>query len=248
MTRAITQVLLALLVLVGCHLTPPMTVETLLAENARARGGVALLESLEAVRYQLEITEPGFSVTATYVATRSGYMRIDVYAGEERVFTEALGPEGGWQLLQGATAATPLSEEGYMALVRGRDGNIRSLHELPALGYSFTLEGLIDHHGNQRWLLEKRAPDGFTEYLYIDPETFLVVASSEVSALHPDIDDTKSAKETWYQDYQTTDGILISRSSEKRNLMDGKELQRTRVTSVEINPGLDLTRFQPPNQ
>jgi hypothetical protein len=75
-------------------------------------------------------------------------MRIDVFAGEDRVFTEALGPEGGWQMFGDGTIAD-LSEDGDAALRRGVIANLYGLHELPALGYTLNFLGASERNGTQ---------------------------------------------------------------------------------------------------
>ena len=96
-----------------------MTLDKLVERHTEARGGAAALEIIRSSRTELEISEPAFTVRGDYVANRDGYMRIDVFAGAERVFTEALGPDGGWQLLQGESVAIGLSADGEKALRRG---------------------------------------------------------------------------------------------------------------------------------
>ena len=113
---------------------PGMTLERLLEAHAEARGGKAALENLQSMTVDLEIVEPDFTVTGQYRASRDGRMRIDVYAGDQRVFTEALGPDGGWQMF-GDGKVADLSPGRDVALQRGVIGNLHGLHELPALGY-----------------------------------------------------------------------------------------------------------------
>ena len=97
---------------------PEMTLERLLDAHADARGGKAALENLQTMTVDLEIIEPDFTVTGHYRASRDGQMRIDVYAGDQRVFTEALGPDGGWQMFDDGEVAD-LSPDGDAALQRG---------------------------------------------------------------------------------------------------------------------------------
>ena len=119
MVRRIIPSLFAALVLVGCQAIEPVDLTQLIERHTESRGGKQAIEHVHSLRFDLEITEPGFTVRGDYLATRDGYMRIDIYSGDERVFTEALGPDGGWQLLQGATVPTDLSEDGEKALARG---------------------------------------------------------------------------------------------------------------------------------
>ena len=73
------------------------SLDHILACNAEALGGERAFAQIDNLRIQLDIAEPGFEVTATYVASRAGLMRIDVMAGDERVFAEGLDDAGAWQ-------------------------------------------------------------------------------------------------------------------------------------------------------
>jgi hypothetical protein len=59
----------------------------ILQKNAEAVGGSDNWLRVKNVRFLLDIREPGFEVSGTYVATRSGDMRIDIHADGQRVFT-----------------------------------------------------------------------------------------------------------------------------------------------------------------
>ncbi|GJL92981.1 MAG: hypothetical protein DHS20C04_26400 [Hyphococcus sp.] len=222
-----------------------MTLDRLLDAHAQARGGKAALESINSVDVTLEIVEPDFSLTGHYRASRDGMMRIDVYAGDDRVFTEALGPDGGWQMF-GDGKVADLSPDGDDALRRGVIGNLYGLHELPSLGYELKLIGSNERNGGSFWEIEKTAPDGFSEHLFFDKDTFLIASSVNTSALHPDIDSTEVRQETFYFDYQKVGGVLFSNRSEKRNLDTGDVMQTSAITSRRINVALDPAQFERP--
>ena len=65
----------------------PRTLSDLLACNDRAVGGGAL-RKMGRVDYEMQIEEPGFQAVGRYTAERAGRARIDVYVGDERVFSE----------------------------------------------------------------------------------------------------------------------------------------------------------------
>jgi len=90
--RLIHAVLIMAVFAMPVHATE---LDSILSENARAQGG-AQLADIQAVRIKLHIQEPTFEVEGVYTATREGRMRIDIYAGGQRVFAEGLmdGPEG----------------------------------------------------------------------------------------------------------------------------------------------------------
>lgn len=58
--------------------TQSMTTQQVLARHIAASGGAAAFEHLHSVRYKVEITEPQFTVTGDYRASRDGRMRIDI--------------------------------------------------------------------------------------------------------------------------------------------------------------------------
>ena len=232
------------------QLEPETTGEANLATVIRlhsdARGGEAAIEDIRSLRLDLEITEAGFTVRGDYTATREGFMRIDIFAGDERVFTEALGPEGGWQLLQGETVPVGLSEEGESALRRGLAGNLYGLHERPGLGYELFFAQTVTRRGEEYWGIDQVAPDGFSKRLFVDKSSFLVVREMETSALHPDLDQTKTQQETLFSDYSVSAGVLTAHRTTKIDATTQKVVQTVVVRSVRVNPDIDIVRFLPP--
>src|SRR5207248_904546 len=73
----------------GCSRSPT-TVDEVIERHTKAMGGRAAIEAIQSIEFDLHITDPTFEVDGTYFAARPGKMRIDVKAGGEHVFTEAL--------------------------------------------------------------------------------------------------------------------------------------------------------------
>lgn len=234
---------LPLLLLAACQADDRTTLDSVIQHHSDARGGEQAIESVQAIRLELEISEPGFTVHGDYVATRDGHMRIDIFAGDERVFTEAVGPDGGWQLLQAATEATELSEDGESALKRGLVENLYGLHERADLGYELSLAGSISRDGEDFWVIDQVAPDGFSKRLYLDSSSYLVMSQIETSALHPDLDSTKTQQQTYFSEHRPAAGALIPRRTEKIDSESGEVVQTVIVRNVEINPEIDTTVF-----
>jgi hypothetical protein len=243
MATRIGLVLTATLFAAGCYLPRSVTIDEVVGTHTEARGGAASIESVDALRLELLITEPGFSVEGRYVATREGYMRIDIFAGGERVFTEALGPDGGWHLRQGEKTPAPLSPEGERALRRGLERNLYGLHELPGLGYELALAP-DDAAGH--WVVVETGPAGLTRKLHIDRATGLIAAAAETKALHPDVDPTEIRQETRFSGWQEHGGVLIVTDSVTRDLATGEVISRVQVTAVEVNPAVDVAHFRAP--
>lgn len=188
------------------------------------------------------IEEPAFTLTATYLANRDGGMRIDVYDGDARVFSEGLGADGGWQWFGGESKTEPVSEAGEAALQRGVVANLYGLHERPVLGYELQYEGLFEKDGQQHWRLLSRAPDGFEEVFFINRKTGLIDRKFEVSALHPDQDSRERPSMTYYSDYRVRGGRLFAFRTEKRATDDNELLQTTTVADLRVNVGTDALK------
>jgi hypothetical protein len=248
MVRKLIPFLFAALLLVGCLASNRISIDQLVERHTESRGGKAAIENVHSLRFSLEITEPGFTVRGDYVATRDGYMRIDIYSGNERVFTEALGPDGGWQLLQEATVPTDLSEDGEKALERGLIGNLHGLHELSEFNYTLSLSETEAEDAENFWSIDQVGPDGYSKRLFMHKSSFLITRTLDTSALHPDLDATRSQTETRYTDFEAFAGVLFARVTEKIDTASARVVQTVVVKEIDINPTIDATRFARPGE
>jgi hypothetical protein len=196
---------------------------------------------------KLEISESGVTYHGNYTATRAGWMRIDVSVDGVRVFSEALGPGGGWQMFSDGRIEG-LTPAGEAALKRGIVGNLYGLHELRDLGYSLELLGATVFDGTEFWEIEKIAPEGTSEYIFIRQDTFLIDRETEISALHPDVDATKQPQETVFLQYRETGGVMYSNRSETRNRESGDILQTDIVKLRKVNEPVDQALFEKPGE
>jgi hypothetical protein len=225
--------------------SPEMTLAQFLDRHSDARGGKEAIENVHAVETAVDVTEPTFQVSGSYRATRDGWVRIDIFAGGERVFTEALGPDGGWQMFADETVGS-LSPEGEAALRRGEATNLYGLHELAGLGYELKFLGETARNSGAYWEIEKIGPDGFSVHLFFDRDTYLLASEMQTAALHPDVDATEIRSETFHSNYEAVAGMLFANHEEKRNLDTGEVMQTIIVTSRVINPEVDPALFARP--
>jgi len=72
----------------GPSATDPL--ENILQHNSTVMGGNQAWEQVDNLRIQLDIREPAFEVSGTYIASRNMGMRIDIESEGERVFAEGL--------------------------------------------------------------------------------------------------------------------------------------------------------------
>lgn len=224
-----------------------MDLDHLLRAHTEAVGGASAIENVTALEIELRIEEPTFVVTGSYRATRDGRMRIDIFADDQRVFTEAFDGTSGWQLLQGQSVAQDMSPEGEVAVIHGLHGNIFGLHELEKLGYSLSLVGSDTVDDSDYWLVDSVSSAGFLKRYFINAETFLIERTREESALHPDVDAETQRFETLQFDYREQGGRLFSFRGTKTDIDTGDEVQSTEIIRLVVSPQFEPDTFEKPS-
>jgi hypothetical protein len=211
------------------------TVDQVIERHVEAIGGAGAIDAIENIRIRPEIIEPEFTVLGDYRATREGRMRIDVFAGGTRVFSEGIDGDGGWQ--QGGegeefTDTTPLARA---ILARGVEFNLFGLNDLAARGHRASLFGREEIDGINYYVVHVAMDEGFERFFFINPETWMIERHREISALHPDLDDEERPAETIESNFQEHCGVLRAMEARKIDRETGEEIQRTRLLSVECN-------------
>lgn len=219
--------------------------ESILNCNAEATGGEPALAAVDNLRIVLDIREPAFEVSGTYVASRDGRMRIDIEAGGERVFAEGLIGGHAWQWTPdgGVTASRA---EGAAALRHGIEspGRFWTLGQLQARGLGIELleTGPLARDGE--WQLRLTRDDGSAFDYFLDRETCLPTREVSRRAFHPDADATEVSVETVFSEPERFDGVLRFRRGESRNLDTGEWLGTTVLRSAEHNVALPEAYFE----
>ena len=234
------------LLLVACGDAYDPELARVLKANTEAVGGAEAIENVHSLQIDLQVEELTFSVNGSYLATRDGRVRIDIFADRERVFTEAYDGTAGWQLLKGRSIAEDMSPEGEQAVIHGIHGNIFGLHELEGLGYELALAGKETVDDTDYWMVDSESSTGFLKRYYMNAETFLIERTREESALHPDIDSETNHFETLHFDYQELSGRMFSFSTKKIDMESGEVVQATEVVRLVVNPKIDPTIFDRP--
>jgi len=222
------------------------TLEEILSCNAEALGGEAAFQAIDNLRIELDIREPTFEVKGTYVASRNGRMRIDIFAGDQRVFAEGLNDEGAWQwnLTDGVT---PSNAAGAAALRNGIEspGRFWTLGQLRerGLGIESVESGPLARE--DEWQLRLTPADGPARDYFISRATCLPTRDVSRRAFHPDVDPTEASIETAFSEPERIGGVQRLRHSESHNLDSGEWLGTTKVRAVEHNMELAGDFFEP---
>ena len=219
--------------------------EAILERHIAAVGGAATIQAIENIRIELEIIEPGFRLRGDYRAAGDGRVRIDVFAEAERVFSEGVDKEGGWQQNGEGNKVELMSEAGLAAMTAGIEGNLLGLFQLLRRGHQASYLGTYSHEGVNYHRLRVIRPDGFERHYFIHPQTWMIDYTRETSALHPDINPEQKAVESHYSDYRRVCGLMRSHRTQTIELESRKEIQRSQIIGSECNlpdDELELTR------
>jgi hypothetical protein len=175
-------------------------------------------------------------------------MRIDVFIGGKRVFTEGFDGTEGWQMPGNATSAKPASPEGAAALRHSGQlpTNVLGLHEMAAHGHRLELAGREEIDGILYYALDLTLDDGFRTRYFVDPKRFLVVRSRVRKALHPDNDPTPTRIETVWSDFRPVSGVLFPFAARDTDLATGKLLQTTTLLEMSANRPIEDALFRTP--
>ena len=221
----------------------------------------ALQKNLEAVRTEpyrgtldnmdlvLRIDEAAYSLVARYRASTDGFMRIDVFDGNNRVYSEGKDRQGVWEWPGGAAGPENVSHDGVAAVEHGIEFNLFTLAELRDRGHQVELVGYESILENDYVVLKITMSDGFETFRFVNIETGLVELSRDFRAFHPGIDSTRKNIETRYDEWVAADGIVSARRTQNVDLDAGEVLSTTRVLDATYNQPrgeLDLPRSYVP--
>jgi hypothetical protein len=235
------------LLILSLLLPPQSSVQDVITLYTQATGGKVAMEKVRAVEMHLTIQEPEFTVDAIYKADREIRMRIDVYAGNKRVFTEGFDGKNGWQMGEDGKAKDA-SPAGASALRNGifLPGKLFGLHELNSFGHRLDYDGPQNVENVSYHVLKLTLSSGMETFLFIHPESGRIERTRDVSALHVDVDPTKKSTELTHSDFRKVNGILFAFKSVRKNLETGETVQTTTLKEVKINPKFEDSIFRKP--
>ena len=175
---------------------------------------------------------------------RQGRMRIDVYAGGHRVYTEAFDGKRGWQM-DAKGVVTPSAQAAAAALWHGTQypDRLLGLHEMEGLGHSLQMEGRETLDGIDYYVLKLTLSDGFVSFRYVNSRNWLIDRGRDVRAIHPDLDARKKWLENLWSDWRPVAGVLRNFHEDQVDVPTGRVLQTTDVTRIDVNSAFPAGLF-----
>ena len=215
----------------------PLTLAEIVRRNTRARGGAAALDRMHSIGVDVEIVEGGQTLNGHYAATKTGLVRIDVYAAGKPVGSEGVDAKGVWILGKNGpeqSAATGASN----ALLHGAENHLFGWNRFRARGHKLALMPSETIDGVTYPVVEVRYSTGHVSYFYVDPSSWQAVRRRDARAYHPDVSMTEKRVESRFSGFRSADGIVAAHRNEDYDLDSGKLLSTNHVLARRVNPQL----------
>ena len=217
-----------------------MTADELVAKNVAARGGMESLGAIKSLRLQgkLFIAGPGLEIEAVqlykrplsyrFEGTLQGMTLVQAYDGKEAwkisPFQGRKDPE--------RTAADDAKELAEQADFEG--GWINAA----AKGNKLAYLGTEDVDGTEAHKLKLTLANGDVEYVYFDPDAFLVIRTLKQRSVRG----VEVREETDYSDYEKVNGTYVSFATSSGGVGDTQKSKFT-VDKAEANASVDDAVF-----
>jgi hypothetical protein len=218
------------------------SVDEIVAKHVAARGGRKALAALRSLRMTGRASAgPGREAVVRREIARPGRIRTEFeFQGTTGIY--AWDGATGWRVspLDGSLEAQPLPAEEADAAVEQADIE-GPLVDWKLKGHTLELVGPATLPGGPAHELKVTLKSGAVRRVFVDAATGLVVRTESKRRLRGH----ELALETLFGDYRLTGGVAFPHSIEI-GARDRPKRLRIVVDSVEINPGLDDSRFQKP--
>jgi hypothetical protein len=235
-----------LLLLASALLTPSLTsaetVDQIVARHVAARGGRPALAAVRTLRMTGHaVAGPGRRAIVRREIARPDRIRTEFeFQGTTGVYV--WNGQSGWQVspLDGQLDVQPMSPEAAALSAEQADFE-GPLVDWKAKGHSVELVERTVLPGGPADELKVTLKSGVVRHVWLDAKTSLVVKTASTRK----VQGHEMTFEVAYGDYRETSGLRFARSIEIQT-RGRPETLRIAVETVEVNPALDLARFEPP--
>ena len=246
MKASYLTLLLALILVASAGAIAPVaaapTAEQIYDRHIAAIGGQAKLDATNSLIIRGTYSEGGQSFDAALAKMRPFYkvvgdpnkLSMDFREGYDGSAWEFYGEPG--IVLRTVGPAAAASRHG--------DYLFGPIIDYRAQGSALTLVGETKIAGRRAYQLRITMMDGFEQDEFIEPSSWLRVASRKVAKVHAFGADI--ASETHFSKYRRVNGVLMAFLDEEVEIATGKVLSTFETTEIVANQKIDLAAFSPP--
>jgi hypothetical protein len=237
--------LLAVSALVAAALPPAAVAQTLdeiLANHYKARGGLEKIKALQSVRMTGKMILPmGMEAPVTMEMKRPMMMRMD-FSLQGLTGTQAYDGKAGWQVMPfgGKSDPEPMSADDLKEYEEQADMD-GLLVDWKSKGHTVELVGKETVEGADAYKLKITMKSGDVRYSYIESESWLEIRN-EGKRKHMG---GEVETEATFGDFKPVEGLVFPFSVEVGAHV-GDQKQKIVIEKVELNPAIDAARFKMP--
>ncbi len=219
-------------------------VEQLVDRNIAARGGIQAWQEVSSMRLtgKMDVGQ-GMNLPYTLDQKRPNMMCLE-FTFETELSIQCSDGEKGWKIVpfRGSSTPQPMTE-----LEMRESGDTVDLYGLlfnfDKRGHKVEVLGKESIMGRDTYKLQVTLSKGAVRWLYIDTETALEVKLEAIRT----IAGKEKLVETYYQDWKSSEGLLIAHRQETKTEGD-KQSHFLTVETVSINPPITDDHFKMPEE
>jgi hypothetical protein len=238
----IVTMLVAGVCLTAASAVPAMTANELIAKNSEARGGIAKIQAVDAIRAtgRMVFSQGDFSLELTYanlVRVGAG-CRTEVSLQGLTAIT-AYGDGVGWNVspFQGRRDPERMSADDAKALEYCADLD-GPLVDWQAKGHQVEYQGTEDVDGTEAHKLKVTLKNGNVQTVYFDPDHFLQIRTITQTTVRG----VKQEQEVDTGNYELVDGVYMPFSIES-GAKGGAKTQKIEIEKIEAGVDVDPAQF-----
>ncbi|HEV8199516.1 MAG TPA: outer membrane lipoprotein-sorting protein [Candidatus Polarisedimenticolia bacterium] len=216
------------------------TVDSLIAKNLEARGGLDKMKAVQSMRMTGKMMMGGMEVPLVIEMKRPANSRVE-FTFQGMTGVQAYDGKSGWTIAPGgAKDPEPMSAEELKDAEEQSDMD-GPLVDYKSKGNKVELVGKEKVEGSDAYKLKITLKNGDIRYLYLDADSSLEIKGESKRTVRG----SEAEIETTIGDYKEVEGLLIpfnlqagaKGSDQKQNIV---------IEKVELNPTIDVARFKMP--
>jgi outer membrane lipoprotein-sorting protein len=212
----------------------PPSVDDVVARTIEARGGIAKIKGLQAVRMTgTALLNDQIQAVVRIVSKRPNLTRFEMDVNG-MTLVQAFDGKSAWALNPFVTGAKPTpAPEKQSQELRAHTDMDGLLVDYKAKGRAVVLDGTEDVAGSPAWKLKITEKDGGEDYVYIDTKSNLMVKSTSAHV----------GVTILFSDYRAVDGLVVPFRIEQDA---GPGTVKMTLDKIELNVPVDDGLFQMP--
>lgn len=232
----------------ACETMSPPAPLALAQRNSEARGGATAIERVRGVDIWIDLRTGPTRLRGRLLANREGCVHVDIYDGDLRIVTGALGADGAWSATAMEGSANVAAGERAAAALRHAAAHpfrLYGLHEFARRGHRVESGEPTTIDGRNYFTLDVTYADGYRATLYLLRNDAVIERMRERG---PQANGGARRVETQVSDYREVSGVRFPFLTQEIDIDTLETLSSARVERLQVNTpeALSVCETEPP--